>query len=1110
MGEYSSYELLLNRLDRFIRKYYINQLLRGVLVSVAVCVGLFIVYAVLESQFYLSTFGRKTLFFSYLLVFSAVFIGLVLAPLASYFKLGKVLTHDEASRIIGKHFNNVEDKLLNILQLRGAAAATDNNQLILAGIDQKADEIKLVPFTSAIDLSENKKYLRYALPPLLMLIFMLFAAPSLITDSAYRIINNDKEFDRPAPFTILIANDKLETVQYDNYELLVNVEGDQLPNDLFIKVDDYEYRMTKDAKDRFSYVFNNVRKDTPFEIYSTRARSGSKTLKVLSKPKVLNFDVRLNFPKHTGRSAESISNIGDLSVPEGTQLQWVFNTRSTDAISLIFDEEEAIALRPSGSTRFTFDKRIMKDHDYSLVLSNQWVEKGDSLKFFLRAIRDENPAIDVEMVHDSLAANIFYFVGSASDDYGLTKLVFHYDQLDEQGVHLHSGDEPIPFSIRRQTDYTYILDLEKYNLKPGHSFSYYFEVYDNDGIRGAKSSRTVTMTHRKKSLEELKVEEQLNEEQVKNKLDEAIDESQAIREELQKLREKLLQKKEPDWQDKKQLEKLMERQKQVQEKLEEARQANEKNLQNANELNNSPEITQKQERIQELFEETLKSEMQELMEQIRQLMQELNKDQTVQMLENRQLNEEKLQKEMERLRELYKQLEVEKEIKESIEELEKLAEKLDQLSQETRQEQKPNEELSDEQKGVEEKFEELQKKMEDINKKNDQLEFKKPIPNDMPEQMKDAAKDMDKAQDQLQKQENKKASDSQKSASQKMKKMASQMQQQMMSGEQDQMAEDIKTLRQLLENLVNLSFTQEDLITDVSRAVINTPRYVALVKDHKKLQDDFKIVEDTLIALSKRQAQLETFVIEKVTDIKGHIKASLYNLEDRKKPEASQEQRSTMKNLNDLALMLSEAMKQMQEQMASMMSGSQMCQKPGDSSGSDGNVPMDKISEGQEGMDEKLQEMMEKMKEGKGNSSKDFAEAAAKQAAMRKALEDLRKSQQELGQGFDDNLQQIIDEMNKQEIDLVNKRLDSEMMKRQQNIMTRLLDADRAQREREYDDQRQSESAQDTPRKLPPSLEQYLKDRKAVLEQYKYVSPQLRPYYRQLVDDYYKNLKQPQ
>ena len=92
---------------------------------------------------------------------------------------------------------------------------------------------------------------------------------------------------------------------------------------------------------------------------------------------------------------------------------------------------------------------------------------------------------------------------------------------------------------------------------------------------------------------------------------------------------------------------------------------------------------------------------------------------------------------------------------------------------------------------------------------------------DQEEQMDGAQEDMEQSQQQMQKKQNKKASKSQKKAAQKMKQMAQQMQQGMESGEMEQMEEDMAALRQLLENLVGLSFDQEELINEVRANTIN-------------------------------------------------------------------------------------------------------------------------------------------------------------------------------------------------------------------------------------------------------------------------------------------------
>ncbi|MFT7452862.1 MAG: hypothetical protein ACI9VN_003598, partial [Patescibacteria group bacterium] len=190
MAAKDNYQILIKKLDQFTRKFYINQLIRGALYSVGLILGLFLLMNLLEHQFFFGTSGRKVLFFSFVGISAIALIGWVFMPLLHYFRLGKVISHEQAAEIIGEHFTNVKDKLLNILQLKKQAGSSPDAALIMAGINQKTEEIKPVPFPTAINLSQNKKYLRYALPPLLLLLIVLFAAPSIIKDSTNRLINN--------------------------------------------------------------------------------------------------------------------------------------------------------------------------------------------------------------------------------------------------------------------------------------------------------------------------------------------------------------------------------------------------------------------------------------------------------------------------------------------------------------------------------------------------------------------------------------------------------------------------------------------------------------------------------------------------------------------------------------------------------------------------------------------------------------------------------------------------------------------------------------------------------------------------------------------------------
>lgn len=105
------------------------------------------------------------------------------------------------------------------------------------------------------------------------------------------------------------------------------------------------------------------------------------------------------------------------------------------------------------------------------------------------------------------------------------------------------------------------------------------------------------------------------------------------------------------------------------------------------------------------------------------------------------------------------------------------------------------------------------KQLDQFNKENDnKLDTK-----DNKEDAEEIQQEMNQSSDELQKQQNDKAAKSQKSSAQKMKQMAQKMKSGVDKMQQDQAAEDIRMIRQLLENLVKLSFDQEQLLTDLKK-----------------------------------------------------------------------------------------------------------------------------------------------------------------------------------------------------------------------------------------------------------------------------------------------------
>jgi hypothetical protein len=1116
MGQSGNYDLLIQRLDAFTRRYYLNKLIRGSLITLGAVLAVFLTYNLLESQFYFSSGIRLFLLTSFIGISLASLGYLVAWPLAQYYKLGNVISHDQAAAIIGNHFSNIQDKLLNILQLKRQADSADGSvDLLLAGIDQKTKEIDLVPFKSAIDLSGNKKYLRYTLPPLLLLFVILLAAPSLIRNSTDRLIHTRKIYQREAPFHFVIdPKQELSVPQYEDFELYVNTEGSMAPAEVFIEIDHYSYRMRTEGKESFSYHFKNVQDDTPFRIYAGPVSSEEMTLDVIKKPGITSFDIGLDYPSYTGRHDEELHNIGDLVIPEGTQLTWDIQAAHTESLDAQFEGKASLTESERRSEdRFILKSKADKDSRYTIFLNNSLLPHPDSVQYNIRVIPDRFPGIRVESFTDSIDHNLIYFAGNADDDYGIRSLTFQYEIVAQNGKIKTTKTEGMEVPHPTQFSYTHSFDINSLQLEPGESVQYFFEVHDNDAIHGSKASRTPVMQYRKPTADEFDQKENANNENIQSDLEKALKEARSLEDEMKKLKEKMMDEKKPEWQDKKELEKLMQRHEELQSQMKEALEKFQENLQNQQEHTKpSEELQKKQEQIQKLMDQMNDKEMQELMKKMQELMKDPEKESTIDMTEQFEQKDQDLQKELDRMLELFKNLQVESEMEQQIEKLNELSEKQDSLANATEEKKKENEELKENQDSLNKEFDKVQEDMKELEKKNSELEK----PKDMEgteEQMDKIDQDMQNSKEQLEQQQNKNASKSQKNASQRMKNLANQMKSKMQSGKMAEMEEDMAMLRQLLENLVTLSFDQENLMNEFSAVEVSTPRYVALVQDQNKIKDDFKVVEDTLQALSKRVTQIEGYVQDKVSDIKVNLRKGLEQLEDRNKVLSSDHQQRTMTYLNDLALMLSEVMNQMQQQMSSMMPGDQMCDKPGGKSsggkggGKTGRVPMDKITEGQGELNGEMQKMSDQMKKGDSDKmSKEFAQMAAKQAALRKALDELSKEKKEQGKG-NPELDKLTDEMNKVEIDLVNKRLNNETLMRQQDIKTRLLEAEKSDRQRDQDERRQAETAKAQKQSMPPALEQYIRQREAEIEQYKSVSPDLKPYYKFLVEEYYQSLK---
>ena len=176
----------------------------------------------------------------------------------------------------------------------------------------------------------------------------------------------------------------------------------------------------------------------------------------------------------------------------------------------------------------------------------------------------------------------------------------------------------------------------------------------------------------------------------------------------------------------------------------------------------------------------------------------------------------------------------------------------------------------------------------------------------------------------------KEASKSQKNASKKMNEMAQKLQSSQDGIESAQNEEDLAMLRQILEDLIRISFDQEDQMKLTKTINKSDPKYLTLIQDENNLKEDLGSVEDSLYQLGKREIMIKPFILREVSSINDNIAEAVKNLNGRNIPTAVIKQQFVMTSVNNLALMLSDVMKQMESNMSSnSKSGSASCNKPG-------------------------------------------------------------------------------------------------------------------------------------------------------------------------------------
>ncbi|GAB3825156.1 DUF4175 family protein [Pontibacter rugosus] len=1091
---------LLHQLQEFKQKFYLNMLLRGSIFAVGLLLSVYIVYSLLEYMFYFPEYVRAFLLFSFVAAVVYVFVRWIAFPISALTRLRQVLTDEQAAQQVGTHYPGIRDKLLNAIQMQHLDRT---NELIRASIDQRSQQLLSFQFKEAVNYRENKPLLKYIALPALIAFLIMLVYPAIFVQGTERIINYKTHYTPKAPFDFVVQNGALQTYRGEDFELQVAVKGDAVPGEVYLNYNGRRQKLTQNKAGFYTYTFKQLQRPVDFQLEGSGFFSDSYTLNLLSRPNLKDFRMLVQYPTYLKRQPEEIQNTGNATVPEGSTITWNFSTSETDSIKLAFDQPVLSIGAEKDGNSFVASKAFNQSQNYSINLRNKHSANKEEISYQITTIPDRNPQITLEQFQDTALYTFMVLGGDVTDDYGLTRLALFYRINSDKNPQAKYKSQALPLNQQLSQTYYYQWNTAALAMQPGDKLEYFVQVWDNDGIHGPKSARTRTFELKVPDKRELQKELDSNSQSVASQLSKTLEKANQLERDLNKSGEKMKTKRDLNWQDKKQLEELAAKKKQLEQDINSMKELFEELNKKQNMLNEpNKQLAEKAQELQKLMNDLLDPETKKLYDELEKLLkQQQPNDRELQKLLSKLDNREKnMERELERALELFKQLQFEQKLENIANKLEEMGEKEQQLAQKTEQKQESKQELQQQQKELQQEFENVKEQMKDLKQLNDKLEN----PNNLDEQQQQQEQQsieeqMEQSQEQLEKNQNKKASESQQKAGQKMQQMAKQMEQMQSSMSMAGMQQNLDNLRDILENLITLSFDQEELMKQFRSVNQSDPRFIELSQQQLSLRDNSKVIEDSLFALAKKVFQLESFVTREVATMNQSMDNSMQELRDRNVGRATGQQQLAMTSMNNLALMLNDALKQMQQAMQQMkgsMAGKQKGNQP-----KPGNM-----GELQQQLNKKIEDLKKGGTSGKA-LSEELAKLAAEQEALRNALKELEKQGQKPGEkGQNGDLGNISKMMEQSETDLVNKRLTEQTIMRQREILTRLLQAEKSAKERELDNKREAKTAQDVTRKIPPSFDKYLKAKEKQTELLKTIPPALSPYYKQKVNEYFQNI----
>lgn len=1034
----------------------------------------------------------------------------------------------EISRKIGRNDQAVQDSLINFLQIyheQGIAAYLPFKNLSLKQLYEKFRQTNFYGIISLRILRSPAKRLMVAVAAFLLL-FVIF--PASVSQAVLKVMYPTKSFVKPLPVSLQNISGNLVVLKNEAVQLKGAYEG-VTPHKLWLMVKSESTAGDTAATERlelsgisgksFLYEIGNVKNSFTYwfeasvdmaTLVNRPAVSEKGEVIVKERPFVRELQAKLTFPAYTRLPASFLPpNDGEVTALKGSRVDLeVEANKKLERAWILFQDSTQIPLSVvENKARGNFT--IERDAQYQIILfDSDSISNYQPVKYSVFMLTDEVPFVEIAKPGQDLELGNELRVPlllNLRDDFGFSKLLL-------KGRHIRAGStgDTSDFAIslsyqtldqnRAVSDFNW--DLSSFYLIPDDYVEYFAEVRDNDIISGPKTARSKSYILRLPSvIDILKKNDEAFAEQMEDTKD-LTRETKELKEKLEEINREMKREEEISWERKQQIQENLDKQSAGLEKLQQIQ----KELENlTNSLDNqnmlSPETMQKLQELQKMFQDLASPELLEAMKDIQKALENADMEELKKAMEQFTMSMEEFEQKIERTYELLKRVQLEQ----KLDELTKMAEKLAEEQKEI------NEKLNEEKLSESEK-EQLANKEENVEKSADFFEETlQKTKEEFQKELGDVANDLQKAQDYMQEQQTgeqmqqmqqqiqqgdmSQAQQSGQKLESQLEMLQSMMQQAQQNMSQMQKDEVMQAMQKVQQDLLRSSFQQEQLMNQSEQADVASSQITDIARKQAQMRENSTQIIKQMIDISKKTFFVSPQMSQIMSSLMENMGEALGNLENRNPKRAANAQKGAMSNFNQAILSMQNSMNQLMQ--SNSASGfEQFMQQLQQMAGQQGQLNQETLG------------MFQQQGQGRMQPSPEaLARMAAQQGMIRQSLESLN---QQTGNQQDvlGRLGEMGEEMEKVIDDLKRQQLDRKVIERQEKILSRMLDAQKSVREKEYSKKRQAERENAVIAKSPPALKQEMLERENKLrkEMLNSLNEGYSSEYKELIKSYYELL----